>query len=220
MLIVHHLENSRSQRVLWLLEELALPYEIKRYERDAKTKLAPASLKAVHPLGKSPAISDGERVVAETGAIVDYVITRHADGRLMPAVGTDEHLRYVYWTHFAEGSLMPPLLARLLFATAAEKAPFLVRPILKGVSKAVNKAYLGPTIEAALDLIEVELGRSEFLAGSELTGADIMMSFPLEAAGSRGGLGERPRIKDWLARIHARPAFKKALEKGGPYAYA
>lgn len=220
MLVVHHLENSRSQRVLWLLEELALPYEIKRYERDAKTKLAPASLKAVHPLGKSPVISDGERVVAETGAIVDYVITRLGGGRLMPAEGTDEHLRYVYWTHFAEGSLMPPLLARLLFATAAEKSPFVVRPILKGVSKAVNKSYLGPNIEAALDLIEGELGKSDFVAGTELSGADIMLSFPLEAAGSRGGLGARPRIKDWLARIHARPAYKKALERGGPYAYA
>ena len=220
MLVVHHLENSRSQRVLWLLEELGLPYEIKRYERDAKTKLAPASLKAVHPLGKSPVITDGEHVVAETGAIVDYVITRKADGRLMPARDTNEHLRYVYWSHFAEGSLMPPLLARLLFGTAAEKSPFFVRPILKGVSKAVNKAYLGPTIEAALDLIEAELARGDFMAGNELTGADIMLSFPLEAAGSRGGLGDRPRIKAWLARIHARPAYTRALEKGGPYAYA
>jgi glutathione S-transferase len=220
MLTVHHLENSRSQRVLWLLEELGLPYEIKRYERDRKTNLAPAALRAVHPLGKSPVITDGERVVAETGAIIDYVVTRLGEGRLMPARDTDDHLRYVYFTHFAEGTLMPPLVARLLFSTATKKVPFFVRPIAKAIDSGVNKAYLGPLIEGALDLLEAELGKSEHFAGAELTAADIMLSFPLEAAGSRGGLGERPRIKKWLKSIHARPAYRAALEKGGPYAYA
>jgi glutathione S-transferase len=220
MITVHHLENSRSQRVLWLLEELGIPYELKRYERDPKTNLAPASLKKVHPLGKSPVISDGDRVIAETGAIVDYIITRLGGGRMMPKSDTDESLRYTYWTHFAEGSLMPPLVMRLVFTTAGKKAPFLIRPIAKGIGAAVNKSYIGPAIEGALDLVEAELGKSEWMAGAELTAADVMMSFPLEAAGSRGGLGDRPRIKAWLQNIHARPAYKAALEKGGAYAYA
>lgn len=220
MVTVHHLANSRSQRVLWLLEELGLPYEIKRYERDPKTNLAPAELRAVHPMGKSPVVTDGERVVAETGAIVDYLITRLGGGRLMPAPGTDEHLRYVYFTHFAEGTLMPPLVTRLLLSTASTRAPFFARPIAKAIDSGINEAYLGPLIEGALDLLEAELGKSDYFAGPELTGADIMLSFPLEAAGSRGGLGARPRIKKWLERIHARPAYKTALEKGGPYAYA
>jgi glutathione S-transferase len=220
MVTVHHLANSRSQRVLWLLAELGLPYEIKRSERDPVTNLAPAELRAVHPLGRSPVITDGERVVAETGAIVDYLVTRLGGGRLMPAPGTDQHLRYVYFTHFAEGTLMPPLVTRLLLSTAGKRAPFLVRPIARAIDAGINKAYLGPLIEGALDLLEAELGKSDYFAGDELTAADIMLSFPLEAAGSRGGLGDRPRIKKWLERIHARPAYKTALEKGGPYAYA
>jgi glutathione S-transferase len=220
MLTVHHLENSRSQRVLWLLEELGLPYEIKRYERDRKTNLAPPELRTVHPLGKSPVVTDGERVIAETGAIVDYLVTRLGGGRLMPTPGTDDHLRYVYWTHFAEGTLMPPLLTRLLLTTAAKRAPFFARPIARAIGDGLNKAYLGPLIEGSFDLMEAELAKSEFFAGSELTGADVMLSFPLEAAGSRGVVGDRPRIKAFMTRIHARPAYKTALEKGGPYAYA
>jgi glutathione S-transferase len=220
MITVHHLANSRSQRVLWLLEELALPYEIKRYERDPKTNLAPPELRAVHRLGKSPVITDGDRVIAETGAIVDYVITRLGGGRLMPARETDDYLRYVYFTHFAEGTLMPPLVTRLLLGTAAKRAPFFARPVARAIDRGVNKAYLGPLIEGALDLLEAELGKSDYFAGSELTGADIMLSFPLEAAGSRGGIGDRPRIAKWLAGIHARPAYKEALKKGGAYAYA
>lgn len=220
MVTVHHLANSRSQRVLWLLEELGLPYEIKRYERDPKTNLAPAELRAVHPLGKSPVISDGDRVIAETGAIVDYIITRKGGERLMPARDSDDHLRYVYFTHFAEGTLMPPLVTRLLFSTATRKVPFFVRPVAKAIDAGVNKAYLGPLIEGALDMLEAELGKSDFFAGPDLTGADIMLSFPLEAAGTRGGLGNRPRIEKWLASIHARPAYQAALKKGGPYAYA
>jgi len=220
MLIVHHLENSRSQRVLWLLEELAATYEVKRYARDPKTHLAPPELKAVHPLGKSPVITHGSRVVAETGAIVTYLLDNFGTGQFIPAGGTEDSLRYTYWLHFAEGSAMPPLVMSLLFSEIEKRAPMLVRSVAKGIAGTVNETYLNPTIEAQLDYIEAELGRSAWFAGDEFTAADVMMSFPLEGAQARGGLGERPRIKTWLSSIHARPAYQAALQKGGPYAYA
>jgi glutathione S-transferase len=220
MLIVHHLENSRSQRVLWLLEELGATYEVKRYERDPKTQLAPPALKAVHPLGKSPVITHGDRTVAETGAIISYLLQNFGDGQLIPAEGTEDRLRYTYWLHFAEGSAMPPLVMTLLFAEVQKKSPGLIRPLAKMIAGAVQKGYLGPTITAQLDFCESELGRSEWFAGDAFTAADIMMSFPMEAASSRIGLGPRLRLTNWLARIHARPAYQAALEKGGPYAYA
>jgi len=220
MLVVHHLENSRSQRVLWLLEELGASYEVKRYERDPKTQLAPAALKAVHPLGKSPVITDGGRVVAETGAIVLYLLIYYGKGQLMPADGTEDRLRFTYWLHFAEGSAMPPLVMTLLFAEVQKKSPALIRPLAKMIAGAVQTGYLGPTITAQLDFCEAELGRSTWFAGDTFSAADIMMSFPLEAAASRIGLGDRPLLTAWLARIHARPAYQAALQKGGPYAYA
>ena len=220
MLIVHHLNNSRSQRILWLLEELAVPYEVKRYERDPKTMLAPPALRAVHPLGKSPVISHGDRVVAETGAIVTYLVDNFGDGRLMPAGGTEERLRYIYWLHFAEGSAMPPLVMSLVFNEIPKQVPFLIRPVAKAITAAVQKAFLRPNIKAQLDFIEAELTDADWFAGESFSAADVMMSFPLEAASDRIGLGQRPRTADWLKRIHDRPAYQAALQKGGPYAYS
>ena len=209
MMIVHHLQNSRSQRILWMLEELGLPYEIRRYERNTKTMLAPPELKAVHPLGKSPVIEDRDdgRVVAETGAIVEYLVEK-ADGRLGVPAHRDAALRYRFWLHYAEGSLMPPLLVKLV----------LTRIPLFG--KAAKKR-IQPMIDTHLDYIESELAQRPWFAGDQLTAADIMMSFPLEAARSRAGLDSaRPHLTDWLERIHARPAYAAALKAGGPYAYA
>jgi glutathione S-transferase len=220
MLTVHHLENSRSQRILWLLEELGVPYEVKRYERDAKTMLAPESLKAVHPLGKSPVITDGTRTVAETGAIVEYILGAYGHGRLVPEAGTDERLRYTYWLHFAEGSAMPPLVMTLLFTEVPKRAPFLVRPVANAIAGAVKTGYLGPMIASQLAYMEKELARGGWFAGEAFTAADVMMSFPVEAAASRAGLGEHPLLTAWLARIHPRPAYKAALARGGPYAYS
>jgi glutathione S-transferase len=220
MLTIHHLNNSRSQRILWLLEELGAPYEIKKYQRDAKTMQAPAELRAVHPLGKSPVITDGAHTVAETGAIVTYILDTQGHGRLQPAAGTAEALRYTYWLHFAEGSAMPPLVMTLLFGEIPKRTPALVRPIARMIGKTVQQTYLGPQIEAQLDMMEAELGRSTYFAGSELTGADVMMSFPVEAAASRNGLGTRAKLSAWLAGIHARPAYQRALQKGGEYAFA
>jgi glutathione S-transferase len=203
MLIVHHLNNSRSQRVLWLLEELGTPYEIRHYQRDAKTMLAPAELRAVHPLGKSPVITDASLTIAETGAIVEYIIELYGQGRMVPAAGTPELLRYRYWLHFAEGSAMPPLVMTLLFGEIPKRAPMLARPIAKMIGKTVQDSYLGPMIDAQLDLMEAELGHSAYFAGQDLTGADVMMSFPVEAAASRiacaagvqGGTGERRPLR-------------------------
>ncbi len=220
MITVHHLNNSRSQRILWLLEELGLPYEIKRYQRDPKTMLAPASLRQVHPLGKSPVVTDGALTLAESGAIVEYLIDQYGAGRLAPAPGTPERLRYTYWLHYAEGSAMPPLLLKLVFDTIEKSPmPFFVRPIAKAISGKAKSTFIGPQIRQHLDYLEGELGKAAWFAGSEFSGADIQMSFPLEAAVARAGLDQsRPRLMDFLARIHARPAYQRALEKGGEYA--
>ena len=222
MLVVHHLENSRSQRVLWLLEELGLPYEIVHYKRDATTMLAPPQLLAVHPLGKSPVITDGDTTVAETGAIVEYILAQYGDGRLLPAPGTPEALRYRYWLHFAEGSAMPPLLLTLIFDRIANAPmPFFIKPVARGISNKVMNLMVRPNLKRQLDYMESELGRSAWFAGAALTGADIMMSFPLEAAAQRAGLdASRPKLMAFLKRIHARPAYKLALKRGGPYAFA
>ena len=222
MLVVHHLNNSRSQRVLWLLEELGLPYEIAHYQRDAKTMLAPPELLAVHPLGKSPVITNGNTTVAETGAIVEYLLETCGGGRLLPAPGTPEALRYRYWLHFAEGSAMPPLLLTLIFDRVANgPMPFFVRPVARAIAAKVMDLMVRPNIARQLDFMEAELGRSLWFAGNELTGADIMMSFPLEAAAQRAGLdGRRPKLMAFLDRIHARPAYKQALARGGRYDFA
>ena len=217
MIIVHHLNNSRSQRVLWLLEELGVEYTIKHYLRDAKTKLAPPELKAVHPLGKSPVITDGDTVIAESGAIINYLIERYGKGRLIPAGGTPERLRYDYWMHYAEGSLMPLLVMGLIMSFIPKRSPALIRPIARGIVASVNKGYLGPNLKTHLAFVESELGKSNWFAGEELTGADIQMSFPLEAAAVRGPAADRPRSEAFLQRIHTRPAYQRALQKGGPY---
>jgi glutathione S-transferase len=207
MIVVHHLENSRSQRILWLLEELGLPYEVRRYERDRKTMLAPPELKRVHPLGKSPLIEDDGRIVAETGAIAEYLVEK-ADGRLGPPAKREEVLRYRHFLHYAEGSMMPPLLAMLI----VHRMGLLGRPARAPVQK---------MLDAHLDWLEAELAGRPWFAGDGFTAADIMMSFPLEACRHRAGLDEgRPNLIDWLERIHARPAYGTALKKGGPYAYA
>lgn len=219
MITVHHLNNSRSQRVLWLLEELGVSYEIKRYERDAKTMLAPPALKALHPLGKAPVITDGERVVAESGAIVEYLVDRHGGGRLKPPPGSETALRYTYWLHYAEGSAMPPLLMKLIFnRIETGPMPFFIRPIAKAIAGKAKGGFIEPQLKLHLDYVESELGRSEWFAGNEFTAADIQMSFPLEAAAVRAGLdASRPRLHAFLQRIHARPAYRHALERGGRY---
>ncbi|MDC8759471.1 glutathione S-transferase [Janthinobacterium fluminis] len=219
MIVVHHLNNSRSQRVLWLLEELGLGYQVKRYERDPKTMLAPASLRAVHPLGKSPVITDGADTVAESGAIVEYLLERYGQGRLAPAAGTPERLRWTYWLHFAEGSAMGPLLMKLVFdKVESGPMPFFVRPIARAIARKVKKGFITPNLVQQLDYMEAELGRAEWFAGADFSAADIQMSFPLEAAAARGGLDAgRPKLMDFLRRIHARPAYQRALERGGPY---
>ena len=219
MIIVHHLNNSRSQRVLWLLEELEIPYDIRFYQRDPKTMLAPPELRAVHPLGKSPVITDGEIVVAETGAIIEYILNQYGQGRLRPAPGTEEARRFTYWLHYAEGSLMSPLLLALVFnRVAKEPVPFFVKPIVAEISKKVMQAFVQPQLNTHRDFIEGELARSTWFAGDTLTAADIQMSFPLEAFATRGKSTDKaPRITQFLERIHARPAYQRALQAGGPY---
>ncbi len=219
MITVHHLENSRSQRVLWLLEELAVDYRIVSYRRDPKTMLAPPELRKVHALGKSPVISDDGVTVAESGAIVEYLVERYDRGALAPPVGSEARRRWTYWLHYAEGSAMPPLLLALVMSRiAGGPMPFFARPIAKAISAKVMASFVGPQLRTHLDFLEGELGRCEWFAGDDFSAADIQMSFPVEAFAARGGLGEsQPRLGGWLERIHARPAYQRALEKGGPY---
>jgi glutathione S-transferase len=222
MIVVHHLNNSRSQRVLWLLEELGVAYEIKRYQRDAKTMLAPPELRQVHPLGKSPVISDGDLTLAESGAIVEYLADKYGAGRFAPAPGTPERLRYTYWMHFAEGTAMPPLLMKLVFDRIEKApAPFFVRPIARAIAGRAKSSFVQPNIDRHLSYMESELAKTEWFAGNAFSAADVQMSFPLEASAARGGLDpSRPRLTAFLERIHARPAYARALERGGPYALA
>ncbi|MDX2306698.1 MAG: glutathione S-transferase [Hyphomicrobium sp.] len=206
-IIVHHLENSRSQRVLWLLEELALPYEVRRYERDRKTMLAPPELRQVHPLGKSPVIEADGRVVVETGAIIEFLVDR-AGGQLGAPGHIDEALRYRQFLHYAEGSVMPPLLVMLVLS----RVPLFGKRA---------QARVLPMVLVHLDYVEAELSTRPWIAGETFTAADVMMSFPIEAARTRiPGSADRRATAEWLARCHARPAYQAALAKGGPYAYA
>jgi glutathione S-transferase len=219
MITVHHLNNSRSQRVLWLLEELGLPYEIVRYQRDPKTMLAPKTLRAVHPLGKSPVIVDGDLVVAESAAILEYLLERYGDGRFVPAKGTPEMLRYRYFMHYAEGSAMPPLLMKLVFIRMeSAPVPFFAKPIARMLARGAQKAFVDPQLKAHQDYLEGEIGKTGWFAGDDFTAADIQMSFPLEAAASRSTLdASRPGLHAFLERIHSRPAYRAALERGGEY---
>ena len=204
MIIVHHLNDSRSQRILWLLEELALPYEIKRYQRDATTRLAPPELQKVHPLGKSPVVTDGDRTITESGAIIDYIIRRHGGGRLQPSTESPAYDEYQQWMHYAEGSAMLPLMLNLYAMRLADAA-----------------APLMPRIEAEianhLSYIDGALNGRQFIVGDGLTGADIQLSFVGEVAGAFGKRGKYPNLDAWIRRLHERPAYKRAIEKGGAY---
>jgi glutathione S-transferase len=220
MITVHHLNNSRSQRVLWLLEELGLRYEVRRYERNKQTMLAPPELKAIHPLGKSPVITENGRTIAETGAIVEYILERHGNGRLIPAPGTDDRLRYTYWLHYAEGSAMTPLLLKLIFTRMPTSAPPLLRGIVSNIAAKAQERMSDPQIRMHLDYWDNELTKAEWFAGKDFTAADIMMSFPLEAAAVRADAKSRPMVKAFLDKIHARPAYQAALKTGGQYDFA
>ncbi|MFM0173332.1 glutathione S-transferase [Paraburkholderia sediminicola] len=219
MLIVHHLNNSRSQRVLWLLEELGVPYEIKRYQRDPKTMLAPPELRAVHPLGKSPVITDDGQTIAESGAIIEYLLGKYGQGRFAPAPGTSEQLRYTYWLHYAEGSAMPPLLLKLVaLRIASAPMPFFAKPIARKIAATLQSSFIDPQLKLHLGYINQELSKTGWFVGDDFTAADVQMSFPLEAATARGGMeGQIPAVVDFLKRIHARPAYQRALERGGKY---
>ena len=220
MITVHHLNNSRSQRVLWLLEELEVDYRIVRYQRDSQTLLAPPELRAVHPLGKSPVISDGDTTIAESGAIIEYLIARHGNGRLIPSTDTPQRLRYTYWLHYAEGSAMSPLLLSLVFRRMPKAPmPFFARPIVRGLAEKVRATYIDPQLKLHFDYMESELARSAWFAGEEFSAADIQMSFPIEAGQAREMVGDaRPKLAEFLQRIHARPAYRRALEQGGAFA--
>lgn len=222
MIIVHHLNNSRSQRILWLLEELGLEYDIKYYERDPKTLLAPASLRQIHPLGKSPIITDEALTLAESGAIIEYLVEQYSQGRLLPPPGTPERLRYIYWLHYAEGSAMPPLLLKLVFDRIEQQPmPFFVKPIAQMIVSRTKHAFIEPQITQHLNYLESELEHSPWFAGNEFTAADIQMSFPIEAAVARAGLdASRPKLMEFCDRIHARSAYQRALERGGAYQLA
>ena len=219
MITVHHLEHSRSQRVLWLLEELGLPYEVKRYARDKKTSLAPPELRAVHPLGKSPVIADGAITVAETGAIVEYLVDK-AGGTLRPEAGSADHRRYTYWLHFAEGTAMPPLvMALVLGKIKSAPMPFFAKPIARAIADKVMTGFVQPNLDRNREFMEDELSDRGWFAGRSFSAADVMMSFPVEAALSRGGgANKAPRLAGFLERVRARPAWQQALERGGPYA--
>lgn len=221
MITVHHLNNSRSQRILWLLEELGVAYEVKRYERDPKTMLAPPALLAVHRLGKSPVIVDGAVTVAESGAIVEYLVDRYGGGRLIPPAGTEERRRYTYWLHYAEGSAMPPLLLKLVFDRVAHSgAPWPISAVARRIAATVQSTFIGPQLKRHLDYMESELGAYRWFAGDEFTAADVQMSFPVEAAAARAGLdAARPQLIAFLERIHARDGYRRALERGGPYSF-
>ena len=220
MIKIHHLDDSRSQRILWLLEELGLDYEVIRYERDPETRLAPDALRAVHPLGKSPILEEDDIIVAETGAIIEYVIETHGGGRLKPAKGTPEARAWTYWMHYAEGSAMPPLLMKLVFQMLPQNANALVRPMVKAIASRTQDSFIDPRVREHVEFWDSSLAPTGWFAGDAFTAADIIMSFPLEAAADRSIAGQYPNISGFLTRIHERPAYQRALERGGPYAYA
>lgn len=224
MITVHHLDNSRSQRILWLLEELGLEYDIKLYKRHPKTLLAPPELKAIHPLGKSPVVTvdegDERLVLAETGAIMDYLLNRYGPSGLIPPVGSKAHRDYVYWMYYAEGSAMTPLLLKLICDNIRTKSPWLVKPVVAGVASKLEATLVTPNLKSHFELWDKALKATGWFAGEQFSAADIMMSFPLEAAVSRTHARSVPVIMDFLRRIHAREAYQRALKRGGPYAYA
>jgi len=219
MITVHHLENSRSQRILWLLEELGVDYEIRRYGRDKQTGLAPPELLDVHPLGKAPVITDGNDTIAESGAIIEYLMDKYDDGRLRPAAGSPERQAYNYWLHYAEGSFAPLMLLSLVMGRIEEAPlPFFLKPVARGIAKKVRDGYLGPNVGRNLDFMEATLAASPWFCGEEFTAADVQMSFALEAAEVRSNLtADYPHLARFLETIRSRPAWKRALDKGGHY---
>lgn len=219
MLTVHHLENSRSQRILWLLEELGAEYEIRRYARDPETGLAPQSLTEVHPLGKSPVVTDDGLTIAESGAIIEFLVDKYGDGTLRPAEGSAARRSYTYWLHYAEGTFMPLMIVSLILARIeAAPMPFFAKPVARGIAAKVRRAYLDRNVKTNLDYLESALSQSDWFTGTTMSAADIQMSFPVEAAEARAGLmPDYPRLQDFLDRIRARPAYRRALQKGGPY---
>jgi glutathione S-transferase len=218
VITLHHLERSRSHRVLWLLEELELPYEIVRYERDPETMLAPPALTKVHPLGKSPVITDDDHTIAESAAILEYLVERHGQGRLVPKPGTPAHLRYRYFMHYAEGSLMPPLLVRLLCnRVRAAPLPFFLKPVANRIAERVDGQYTMPNLQRHAAFLDAELADRKWFAGDELTVADIQLSYPVEALVQRVSDLATDRLRDFTARIHERPAYRRAVDKGGPF---
>ena len=220
MVVLHHLNNSRSQRLLWLFEELNIPYEIKTYQRDSKTELAPESIKKIHALGKFPVITDGDITIAESGAIIEYIVEKYGEN-LSPERGTDAGRLYTYWMHYAEGSLMPLLVIKLIFdKVKSSPMPFFVKPIARGIANKVMSAYAGPNIKSNLSFINQHLETNEWFCGDKLTGADIQMSFPLEAMVSQQGLEEYPNIVAFVKKFQARPAYQKGLKAGGTYDFA
>ncbi|WP_430462946.1 glutathione S-transferase [Thalassolituus sp. LLYu03] len=222
MITLHHLNNSRSQRIIWLLEELGVEYRIEHYQRDAKTSLAPDSLKKIHPLGKSPVITDGDNTIAESGLIIEYLLKTYDKGRFVPQEGSPQYWQYLYWLHYSEGSLMPFLVMALVFnKIKTAPMPFFIRPIAKGIADKVMTSYVGPTLDTNIRYIEAYLAKNTWFAGEQMTGADFQMIFPLEAALNRGIRAQDfPAISAFVARIHAIPAYQTALQKGGPYDYA
>jgi glutathione S-transferase len=207
VIVIHHLNNSRSQRILWLLEELGLEYRLEQYRRDAKTNLAPPELLAIHPLGKSPVMQDGDLILPESGAIIEYLIERYGEGQLRPQPGTPEYVRYLFWMHFAEGTAMLHLVSRLYLVRVGEAA--------KAMQERVEVM-----IGNELDLVEAELGKSAHLAGEDFSAADIQMGFPLEFAVFAGLASDRhKKLRDYVARMQARPAYRRAIESGGAYAF-
>ena len=217
MLTLHHLNASRSQRVLWLLEELGVPYELRKYQRDAKTYLAPPELRRIHPLGKSPVITDGPRTIAETGAIIEYLLDTYGEGRLRPAPGSEARLRYTYWLHYAEGSGMPPLLLKFIFQRLPQgPVPALLRPLVRAIATGAQKSYIDPQLAMHMAFWEQNLTEYPWFAGTEFSAADIQMSFPVAAASARSGIPLGEKLQGFLGRIHARAAYQRALSAGGP----
>ena len=218
MLTVHHLENSRSHRIIWLLEELGVDYDIKRYRRDKETGLAPPELLDVHPLGKAPVVTDGDKTLAESGAIIEYLVYEYDDGGLKPAEGTAEQLAYTYWLHYSEGSFSPLMLLSLVIARIEDApVPFFVKPVTRGIAAKVRGGFLDANVKRHMEYMESALSGSKWFCGDRFTAADVQMSFAIEAAEVRTDLSAYPRLSGFLSAIRARPAYQRAVEKGGRY---
>jgi len=217
MITLHHLEKSQSIRILWLLEELGVPYEVKLYDRDPQTRLAPAAYKAISPLGTAPVITEGDVTLAETNAIVDYILDRHDDGRLRPAPGTPERARYLFWFHASQGSLQPLLTNKFVMMAMTTRAPFLFRPVAKALVGGLDKVFFGPRLKALLAEIETQLGKTKWFAGDHLTAADIVMGYSMELAAARAGMDEAsfPNAHRFLKQMRETPSYKRAMEKDG-----